>query len=151
MTPEKTSPQPKKRKGGAQPGNQNARTHGFYSKALTPEQREALRSAAGLDGLDQEIAILRMKIASILVHDPHNYNVLILALTSLARLLQTKHQLSKYDSPRLSAALQKVLKDIASPLGLTLSKTEDAPPDPVSDLAERLVSESFTSNDSRSM
>jgi len=33
---------------GAQPGNRNARTHGFYSRELTPGQMEALHAAHGV-------------------------------------------------------------------------------------------------------
>ena len=32
---------PAVRKRGGQPGNQNARKHGFYARTLTPEQTEA--------------------------------------------------------------------------------------------------------------
>ena len=48
---------------GGQPGNHNARTSGFYSKAVPPERRQTLREADEVEGLDQEIALLRSKIA----------------------------------------------------------------------------------------
>lgn len=83
------------KKRGAPMGNQNARKHGFYSKVLTPPQREALPAAASLQGLDQEIAIIRLKILSILANDPRNYEVLLLALSSLSRLLGARQRLEK--------------------------------------------------------
>jgi hypothetical protein len=119
-----TYPEPSRRARGGQPGNQNARTHGFYSKTLSPEQQEALQDAAVVDGIDQEIALLRVKIASILENAPQNIDVLILALSLLARLLQTKQLIDKKDRHKLGEAFQNVLRNIAVPLGFTLSKVE---------------------------
>lgn len=65
-----------KRKPGGQPGNQNARTHGFYSKVLTPQLQALLLPAKQLDGIDQELALARAKVNSIAVNDPRNYAVL---------------------------------------------------------------------------
>ena len=76
-----------KRRRGAQPGNQNARKHGFYSKVLTPDQQRTFAAARAVNGVDQEIAILRVKIRSILASDPQNQRVLREALSSLAGLV----------------------------------------------------------------
>ncbi len=87
----------KKRKVGAPEGNQNARKHGFYSKILSPRQHELLSSVVPSDSLDREIAIMRTKIASVLAEDPDNTPVLILAVTTLARLLRVKKDLGLHD------------------------------------------------------
>ncbi len=143
-----------RRKPGGQPDNQNARTHGFYSKTLTTEQQESLLAARELDGLDQEIALVRLKIASILANDPQNYRVLMLALTSLARLLQTKHLLAGHDRQKLVEAFKIVLRDIAAPLGFTLSKFKEPvlspPKEPVLSPSKEIVFRSFTKDESRS-
>jgi len=88
--PERSRRERSRRKRGGQLGNQNARTHGYYSGTLTREQQRALEDAGHLDGLDREIAVRYLKIASILTHDPHNRRVLKLALSSLAHLLYTR-------------------------------------------------------------
>jgi len=155
---EGTCPERSRRTRGGQKGNQNARTHGFYSKTLTPEQQEALQDAAGLDGLDQEIAVLRLKIASIVENDPQNINVLMTAMSLLARLLQTKQLLDKQDRHKLVEAIQAVLRDVAAPLGFTLSEVEGPVLSEVEGLlpeghlsaAPKGVSHSFTNNESRS-
>ena len=133
-------PEPERHRGG-QLGNQNARTHGFYSKTLSPEQQEALQDAAVVDGIDQEIAVLRVKIASILENAPQNIDVLILAMSLLARLLQTKQLIDKKDQHKLGEAFQNVLRDIAAPLGFTLSKVEG----PVLSEVEGLLPEGYLS------
>ena len=56
-------------KSGGQPGNQNARKHGFYSKSLTPEQQETIVEARKADILTEEIAFMRVKVQA-LVDDP---------------------------------------------------------------------------------
>ena len=79
---------------GAQPGNQNARKHGFYSRRRTSEELEWLPKVAQIDSLDEEIAVLRVKIRSILAKDPENINVLLIALSHLATLVRTQKRIS---------------------------------------------------------
>jgi len=83
------------RKRGAPIGNHNARTHGFYSLHLTARQRRALEAASYLKGLDQEIAIVRMKIEDILATAPENIEVLMLAISMLVKLKKAEKLLSK--------------------------------------------------------
>ncbi|MDO8716921.1 MAG: hypothetical protein Q7J73_08995, partial [Dehalococcoidales bacterium] len=80
---------------GGQPGNHNARTNGFYSKAVPPERRHKLDDAAEVRGLDQEIALLRSKIA-IAGENSEDYQVLVPGINLLSRLLNTSHKLG-YD------------------------------------------------------
>jgi uncharacterized protein YjcR len=47
---------------GAPPGNQNRRTHGFYSKVLDPQEEADLESFASDSTLDAEIAIARVAL-----------------------------------------------------------------------------------------
>ncbi len=79
---------------GAQPGNQNARKHGFYSRFRTREDLEAIPKAAEVNGLDEDILVLRVKIRSILAHDPKNTKVLCYAFRRLERLLKTREKLA---------------------------------------------------------
>ncbi|RJO63298.1 MAG: hypothetical protein C4542_00275 [Dehalococcoidia bacterium] len=73
---------------GAPLGNQNARKHGFYSKKLTRKQQRALEEASGTLDLDDEIALLRAKIKSILDVAPENYEVLFKAMSMLIRTVR---------------------------------------------------------------
>ena len=73
------------RKRGGQSGNRNARTHGFYSEALTPEERLALQKAEDIRGLQPEIALLRVKLMEIIAHstDPELMNQVARTLTRM--------------------------------------------------------------------
>ena len=58
-----------KRKRGGQPGNQNARKHGLFSKHFTPDQAKQIEDAGDLKDLGPEIALLRIKLNTLL-NDP---------------------------------------------------------------------------------
>ena len=75
-------------KSGGQPGNQNARKHGFYSKSLTPEQQEAIVEARKADILTEEIAFMRVKVQA-LVDDPnHDIDQVFRGIGLLARIVR---------------------------------------------------------------
>ena len=71
-------------------GNQNARKHGFYSSALSPSQRAFLPRAKTIRGLNSEIGIARVRLASVVSNAPDNVRVLSAAINSLLRLERTK-------------------------------------------------------------
>jgi uncharacterized protein YjcR len=50
------------KKRGAPRGNQNARKHGFYSRVLDDAEELDFEQATEVEGLDEEIALLRVKI-----------------------------------------------------------------------------------------
>ena len=86
-----------KGKKGAPKGNQNARKHGFYSKVLDEAAQRDFRLATSVEGIDEEIELLRIKIKSVVEHDPDNIKVIMQAINSLARLVRTRYNISKED------------------------------------------------------
>ena len=78
---------PGKRKRGAQPGNQNARKHGFYSKHLSPEQLQDFDDALFISSLDQEIALLRVKLNALLADQQSPPELLLQTINAFARLI----------------------------------------------------------------
>jgi hypothetical protein len=115
-----------KRKSGGQPGNQNARKHGFYSRVLTPEQQHVLALASKVHGLDGEIAILRLKIASIVKTSPHDQALLFQAMASLRRALRIQQSLKNADRRQSS----ELYKRFVSWLKEDLSRMESRDPSP---------------------
>ncbi|BAQ34254.1 hypothetical protein ABFB50_04095 [Dehalococcoides sp. THU3] len=106
------------RKKGAPYGNQNARKHGFYSRVLDTDELEDYEQATLAEGIDEEIALLRVKIKSILRHDPDNLKLLMQAVTTLSRLLSARYNISRQDKGGLREAIFNVLRDVAVPLGI---------------------------------
>ena len=117
-----------KKNRGAQPGNQNARKHGYYSKVLTSEQQQAIPATPAVRNLDQEIPVLRVKIASIMKNDPFNYALLLRALSLLTRMLNS--------SKMPNTSLLQEFKDVPP----------DYPGGPVLSITEGSHDEGFVSN-----
>ena len=107
---------------GAPYGNQNARKHGFYSRALNKLDRRDLKHAASIEGVDEEIALLRLKLKSVLTHDPENIRLVEQALLSLNRLLRTKNKLALVNKDVIKEAITNVLREVALPIGVDLTK-----------------------------
>ncbi len=107
-----------KRKRGAPKGNQNARKHGFYSKILDKNEQHDFELATGVEGIDDEIALLRVKIKSLIERDPENIRLIMQAVNALERLVRTRYNISKGDKKGLKEAIANVLKDVALPLGI---------------------------------
>lgn len=105
-------------KRGAPRGNQNARKHGFYSKVLDEAERLDFELATGVEGIDDEIALLRVKIKSLIERDPQNIKLIMQATNTLARLVRTRYHISKEDKKGLKEAIANVLRDVALPLGI---------------------------------
>jgi hypothetical protein len=111
-----------KRRRGALKGNQNARKHGFYSKVLDEAEQLDFELASGVEGFDDEIALLRVKIKSVLENDPENVRLLMEATSTLANLVKTKYKISKEQRKGLKEAIENVLKEIAIPLGIGIGQ-----------------------------
>ncbi len=66
--------------------------HNFYSDAFTPDQQDSINWAAGLNNLDEEIPLMRLKILSILKNDPTNHSALLMAVSVLTRMLKINNK-----------------------------------------------------------
>jgi len=111
------------RKRGGQPDNQNARKHGFYSRVLDEAERFDFELATGVEGIDDEIALLRVKIKSLLEHDPENIKLIMQATNTLAGLVKTSYNMTKEQRKGLKEAIGNVLRDVALPLGIGIGAT----------------------------
>ena len=114
-----------KRKRGAPRGNQNARKHGFYSHVITEVERRDLKKAADIEGVDQEIALLRVRLKSILLHNPENTSLFLQVTTMLARLIRTRRYLGNMDETSLYQIVENVLLKLAVPLGVAADENTE--------------------------
>jgi len=112
-----------KRKEGAPKGNQNARKHGFYSRVLDEAEQLDFELASGVNGIDDEIALLRVKIKSILEKDPENIKLIMQATNTLAGLVKTRYRITREQRKGLKEAIGNVLRDVAVPLGIGIGTT----------------------------
>jgi hypothetical protein len=110
------------RKRGAPKGNQKAKKRGFYSKVLDEAEQLDFELAAGVEGFDDEIALLRVKIKSLLENDPENIKLILQMTNALERLVRTRYNISKEQRKGLKEAIENVLKEIAIPLGIGIGQ-----------------------------
>ena len=93
-------------------------TKGFYSRALDEAEKIELEEASYIDGIDQEIALLRLKLRDLLEKQPERIDLHFEAANTIARLVKTRYQISKEQKKSLKEAVTKVLTEVALPLGL---------------------------------
>jgi len=102
-----------RRKRGGQKDNRNARKHGFYSVTLSPAQTRQLWNITNLEGVDPEIAFIRVKLQSSLQHDPGNLRVIREASRLLVKRYSANYWLDPADRSYLKTVVENLL-EIAS-------------------------------------
>jgi hypothetical protein len=102
-----------KRKCGGQKGNRNARKHGFYSGTLSPAETSQLWNITNLEGVDPEIAFIRVKLQSSLQYDPGNRRVIREASRLLVKWYSANYRLDPTDRNYLKTVVENLL-EIAS-------------------------------------
>jgi hypothetical protein len=93
---------------------------GFYSRALDEAEKLELEEASHIEGIDEEIALLRVKLRDLLKEQPHRIDLQFEAANIIARLVRTRYQITKEQKKSLKKAIQKVLTEVAVPLGVGL-------------------------------
>jgi hypothetical protein len=98
-----------KRKRGGQKGNRNARKHGFYSGTLSPAETRQLWNLTNLEGVDPEVALIRVKLQSSLQHDPDNRRVIGEASRLLVKWYSANYRLERTDRSYLKTVVDCLL------------------------------------------
>jgi hypothetical protein len=94
------------------------RPRSFYASALDEAERLELRSAFTLDGIDNEIAVLRVRIKKLVKSD--DIEELTRCTNALCRMLITRYTVEGKSKRSLKQAIGNVLRDIALPLGIAV-------------------------------
>jgi hypothetical protein len=96
----------------------------FYARALDMAEKLDFNMASGVNGIDDEIALLRVEIKKAMAGgDARNLKVLVGATNALERLIRTRYQITREQRKGLKEAISNVLKDIALPLGINVGAT----------------------------
>jgi hypothetical protein len=99
-----------KRKRGGQPGNQNARKHGFYARGLTPQQACEFWDIVKRENTDPEIIALRLKMLSVLKHDPGNRHAIREFACLVAKWARARYHLKVPQVTNLKTLLRSSLE-----------------------------------------
>ena len=71
-----------------------------------------------MQGLDEEIALLRLKLLELLQEQPGEIELHLRAATVLANLVKVRYAVSKEEKKGLKEAITRVLTELAVPLGV---------------------------------
>jgi hypothetical protein len=99
-----------RRKRGGQNGNRNARKHGFYSGTLSPAETSQLWNITNLEGVDPEVALIRVKLQSCLQHDPGNRRIIREASRLLVKWYSADYGLDATDRNYLKTVVESLLE-----------------------------------------
>ncbi|OGO20223.1 MAG: hypothetical protein A2Z15_01185 [Chloroflexi bacterium RBG_16_50_11] len=110
-----------KRKKGGQKGNRNAAKPSFYLKIFDEAERFDFADAAGIEGIDEEIALLRLEIKkAISGGDARNLLLLVKAAAALEKLIRTRYQITASQRKGLKEAIGNAVRDVLVPLGVNI-------------------------------
>ena len=94
------------------------RKSGFYGQTLDEAERLELEEARRVDGIDEEIAILRVKLRELISTKPERLDLHLRMASTIARLVTIRYSISKEQKRSIKEAITKVLTEIAVPLGV---------------------------------
>ncbi len=89
---------------------------GFYEEALTKADRAALPRAREIRGIDEEIALVRLRLRSALEERPADLKLMAKGVNLLVKALSVRYRLSKDEKADLSDAIRGILKEVGGKL-----------------------------------
>ncbi len=93
-------------------------SRGFYAEKLPDEEQQALAVAAELDGIDSEIAVLRILIRRVVTAG--DIEAARHGIDTLCRTLKARHALDGRSADQLAISLEHVLDTLGGELGVSL-------------------------------
>jgi hypothetical protein len=99
---------------------QKGKKKGFYGRALDEAEKLGLEEAREIEGLDEEIAVLRVKLRELIEKEPERFDLHLRAANTIARLVGIRYNITKEQKNSLKEAITKVLTEIAIPLGVNI-------------------------------
>jgi len=90
----------------------------FYTTRLSPEEQELLALASQLEGVDAEIAVLRVLIRRVVTTG--DLEMARRGIDTLCRTLKARHELDERSAGALAASLERVLDSLGRDLEVTL-------------------------------
>jgi hypothetical protein len=99
---------------GSAPGRTPVRARNFYRRALDQAERLDLEQAQEIEGLDDEIALMRVRLKRAVEEHPEDVQLLVKGLDILVRAVGARYRLSP-----------KSRRDLAENLAATLNSLGD--------------------------
>ncbi len=97
-------------------GRRRSAARNFYRKALSEAEQAALGEAQGVEGLDDEIAVLRVRLRRALEERPEDIQLLVRGLDLLVKAVAARYRLSPQARRDLADNLAGVLNSLGDQL-----------------------------------
>ncbi len=107
MTDENASATVKKRRG------RPPIVRDFYGSAMDAAHQTTMKYAAKIQDLDQEIALLRTRLRDAVGDTPQSYQLMVRGMELLAKLVATRHRLSKKAEKDIASSAANLLRGLA--------------------------------------
>jgi hypothetical protein len=85
---------------------------GFYVQALTEAERLALPEAMQVEGVDQEIALLRLRLRTAIEASPPDLPLMFKGIELLAKVVATRYGLGKTGREEVQEALVSAFTEL---------------------------------------
>jgi hypothetical protein len=95
-----------------------AAKRGFYGPALGETRSLVLEEAGGVEGLDEEIALLRLRLRDLLTECPDKIELHLRTANAIAGMVKIRYAISKEQKKSLREAITRVITELAIPLGV---------------------------------
>lgn len=100
------------------------KTEQFYANALDENEKLDYQTAGRIEGIDNEIALLRVKIKTLLSGDSPDIRLAVAMAGTLAKLVKVRDSMTPKEQKGLKEAVGNVLRDVALPLGITVIRKD---------------------------
>jgi hypothetical protein len=94
-----------------------AKARRFYEEALTQAEQADFPVALEVEGIDQEIALLRLRLRGALQEHPEDLQLMLRGIALLVRALAAKYRLPKADQDALAEAVADEIEGELWPKG----------------------------------
>jgi hypothetical protein len=88
----------------------------FYASVLDRAERAEIGDAAAVEGLDDEVALLRVRLRRALAERPEDYALMLKGIALLVRAVAARYRLSPASRRDLSDSLAATIEQIGAAL-----------------------------------
>ena len=88
----------------------------FYGSALDAAERVELEAASDIEGLDREIAVLRLKLREVLSERPGDLQVMMRGIELLVKAVSARYRLSTQAEEHLAENVKGVIRGVGGRL-----------------------------------
>ncbi len=100
---------PSRRRGASRRASHEPVPRRFYEQALTEAESRDLESARAIEGLDDEVALLRLRLRSVLSRRPDDLTLMFKGVELLTKAVSARYRMSKGERNEVSQSLRELI------------------------------------------